>query len=213
MKSFFAKILNLIFIEKCINCQKENEIICTDCQKEIKILQQEECLKDILSMYPYRNDIIHKAIWRLKYKNKINIGIFFGQKIFQLIEKNLSQKKIILLPIPLHQKNKRMYNQTSIISKGLKEKLDKNNIENYTIEDLIIRSKETERQAMIKDRKTRIQNMQNVFIFNPKYKELNKNTQIIIIDDITTTGQTLYDARRSLREANFTNILLVSVAH
>lgn len=217
MKNFVLKTLKRLFPEKCISCKSEGSPICESCISKIPKLSEYDCLPEIISAYSYKNKIIHDGLWRLKFKNKRMIGYIFGEQIFYFI-KNLLPKdyKILLVPIPPHQKKakERNYNQTQIISDGVLLKSKNSNLYNLeNCSDLIIRKVETEKQAKIKNKKARVKNMQGVFGLNPKYLNLNRETHIIIIDDISTTGQTLYDAKRSLEEEGFENILLVSVAH
>lgn len=224
MKKILRKILLFFFPNTCSNCGEYYFVICKNCEKLIPILKDNEMLHEIYSIFPYRNDIIHDALWKLKYQNNREIGFYFGEKIWENINKNMSEKiendkKILLITIPSHKKNetKRIYNQTEIISKGIFNKMPQDLQENCEIiTNLLKQKRETQRQSMINERQNRIQNMQDVFEFNKKYLpkiELIKETQILIIDDITTTGQTLFDARRALNEVGIFNIKLISVAH
>lgn len=220
MKKILRKILLFFFPINCSNCGKYHFAICKNCEKLIPILKDNEMLPEIFSVFPYRNDIVHDALWKLKYQNNREIGFYFGQKIWeQICEKIENDKKILLLTIPSHKKNetKRIYNQTEIIAKGILQNMPKDLQENCEIiTNLLKQKRETQRQSMINERQNRIKNMQDVFEFNKKYLpkiELIKDAQIFIIDDITTTGQTLLDAKRALNEIGIFNIKLISVAH
>ena len=47
----------------------------------------------------------------------------------------------------------------------------------------------------------------------PKYKEKLKGRNIILIDDITTTGATLNEARKILKQAGAKKVIAFTVAH
>ena len=64
---------------------------------------------------------------------------------------------------------------------------------------LLLKIKETEHQARIKDRNIRLKNL--VGSFAVKNEGLIKNKNIILIDDVATTGATLNEAALVLRLA------------
>ena len=76
---------------------------------------------------------------------------------------------------------------------------------------LCIKNKETIHQANIKNRNIRLKNLIGSFIV--KNKEEIKNRNIILIDDITTTGATLNEARKTLKKAGAKKIVAFTVAH
>ena len=81
--------------------------------------------------------------------------------------------------------------------------------------NILIKIKDIEHQARIKDRKERIKNIIGSFaIKNPeKNIELIKNKNVILIDDILTTGATLSEARKVLKQAGARKIIAFTVAH
>jgi len=117
----------------------------------------------------------------------------------------------ILIPIPLSPKRyrERGYNQAELICKELvklnpgKDFELKNNI--------LIKIKETEHQARIKNRNARLKNLENSY--GVKNEGLLKNRNIILIDDITTTGATLNEARKILKKSGAKKIIAFTVAH
>ncbi len=81
--------------------------------------------------------------------------------------------------------------------------------------DILIKPKDTEHQARIKDRRVRLKNMTGTFAVKnlEKSASLIKNRNIILIDDITTTGATLNEARKTLRQAGARKVIAFTVAH
>ena len=157
-------------------------------------------------------------VWNLKYKNKKEIAEIFTEYLYPKILEELSELKLlenfhnpILIPIPLSKKRfkERGYNQSSLIAKNL-EKLDKK--ENFVLEEnILFKRKETEHQARIKNKQARLKNL--IGTFSVKNQELIKNKNIILIDDVTTTGATLKEARKILRENGAKKIIAFTIAH
>jgi len=68
-----------------------------------------------------------------------------------------------------------------------------------------------EHQAQIENRQKRIKNI--IGSFAVKNKDIIKNRNIILIDDVTTTGATLNEAKKVLREAGAKKIIAFTIAH
>lgn len=117
----------------------------------------------------------------------------------------------ILIPIPLSKKRykERGYNQVELICKKL---IEIDNDVNFKLEtNILIKSKDVEHQARIKNRRERLENI--VGSFGVKNIELVKNRNIILIDDILTTGATLNEAKKILKKAGARKVIAFTLAH
>ena len=138
-----------------------------------------------------------------------------GKILEELSELTLMENftNAILIPIPLSGKRyrERGYNQAELICREL-EKLDKKS--NFTLEkNILIKPKETIHQAHIKDRRERLRNLSGSFAIKEQNKNIIKNRNIILIDDITTTGATLSEAKKILKKYGARKIIAFTVAH
>ena len=77
--------------------------------------------------------------------------------------------------------------------------------------NILIKIKETEHQANIKERKDRLKNLSGSF--SVKNAEMIKSRNIILIDDVITTGATLSEARKTLKQFGAKKIIAFTVAH
>lgn len=250
---FLNTILNIIFPVKCISCGKSGADLCLTCLKDAPGAERESA-KWIFSLYDYRHPIIKKSLWLLKYKGKKRLANIFAEIIYEKILEELSELSIlenfiepILIPIPLSPKRykERGYNQAELICRELikindlrhlsaKAKTSTNGINIKLENNILIKIKETEHQARIKDRRIRLKNLFGSFaIKNNKAKSskpgspdafdkaprenkninLIKNRNIILIDDITTTGATLNEARKVLKQNGARKVIAFTVAH
>lgn len=214
---FLNTILNIIFPVHCLACGKNGSILCLECLANSPQAERENP-KWIFSLFDYRHPPIKKAVWLLKYKGKKNIASFFAENMHGRILEELADLSVlenfrepILIPIPLAPKRRRErgFNQAELICKKLFE-LEKNN-SIYFEKNVLIKPKDTEHQARIENRSERLKNI--IGSFSVKNPEKIKNRNIILIDDVTTTGATLSEARKVLKQAGARKIIAFTVAH
>ena len=77
--------------------------------------------------------------------------------------------------------------------------------------NILIKIKETKHQAQIKDRRERLKNLAGSLAI--KNAELIKSRNIILIDDVTTTGATLNEAKKILKQSGAGKVIAFTVAH
>ncbi len=112
---------------------------------------------------------------------------------------------IIIIPVPLHTSRfiDRGYNQADIIAQAYRQcitqKMNSLQISISIENNLIVKSKKTDKQALIHDRQERMQNIKNAFtIQNQRDMKCLADSLVIIIDDVTTTGGTVNEIRTLL---------------
>lgn len=213
-------ILNIIFPVRCLSCTKSGSEFCLNCITDMPYAER-ETVKWIFPIYDYRHPPIKKALWLLKYKGKKKFANIFAEILYDKIIEELSDLIImenfsspILIPIPLSKKRykERGYNQAELICREL---IRINNIRDgvdIKLENnILIKIKETAYQARIENRKERLKNIISSFAI--RNETLIKNRNIILIDDITTTGATLSEAKKVLKNSGARKIIAFTVAH
>ena len=177
---------------------------------------ERESEKWIFPALDYRHPSIKKALWFFKYKGKKRLAGTFAQILYEKMIEELSELSVmenfrepILIPIPLSPKRyrERGYNQAELICR----ELVKINPDFILASGVLIKPKDTEHQARIRDRGKRLKNLSGSFAV--KYGASIRKRNIILIDDITTTGATLTEARKILRQAGAGKIIAFTVAH
>lgn len=214
---FLSTLLNIVFPLNCLACGKTGVDLCLICLGDSPPAERENA-EWIFPLYDYRHPLIKKALWLFKYKSKKGLAGIFAEVLHNRILEEVSDLSImenfrhpILVPIPLSKKRyrERGYNQAELICQEL-IKLDGN--VNFKIEkNILIKSKDTKHQAQIENRGERLKNILGSFAV--KNEMLIKKRNIILIDDITTTGATLAEAKRTLRQAGARKIIAFTVAH
>jgi ComF family protein len=222
-------ILDIVFPVSCISCGKNGSDLCKKCISEFPQAER-ECANWVFPIFDYRHPPIKKAVGLLKYKGKRRLAGVFAEILHgRILEElaDLSQmenfREAILIPIPLARKRKRErgFNQAELICEkliGLDSKPAHPHIR-YSVyasleKNVLIKIKETENQARIKDRNKRLKNLVGAFaVKNAEGAQKIKDRNIILVDDVSTTGATLSEARKTLKSAGARKIIAFTVAH
>jgi competence protein ComFC len=168
------------------------------------------------AIFAYKDLLVTQLIWNIKYKKDRHSIDIAGYALYQKICSINSNILIVPIPITKRRRRERGFNQCELLAKAIKS-FDKTNqiiIEN----NLLIRPTHKSRQTL-KSRQERIDEAKNIFAVNESmttsFRDKIKNTphQIIVIDDVITTGSTIAEAIRCLEKVGFTNIIGLSVAH
>ncbi|OHA85289.1 MAG: hypothetical protein A2481_01310, partial [Candidatus Yonathbacteria bacterium RIFOXYC2_FULL_47_9] len=196
----FANILDLAFPRHCISCGAPRTLLCTKCLAKIPSSPPSEH-SFIHAVFDYRHPSIKSAIWHFKYKNARGFSKVFAEKLHEDIIGELGEslyispgETLLLVPIPLHKKrlHERGYNQSDLLTKEV-IKHDKSNTFEYA-PDLLIRTRVTAPQARSQKRSARLANLRDAFTC-PDPARIHGRV-VILIDDVSTTGATLWEARR-----------------
>ncbi len=171
----------------------------------------------IFSLFDYKQNKTKQIIKYLKNNNDLSlkkeIAYMMSEYIIDYIsdqQELLYFKNPIIIPVPISNKRlrKRGFNQTHTLAKYLAKKIkgiyNKNLIEKY---------KTTKKQALIKNRKERFENVHNIFSISKKKKYIIKNKDVIIVDDLVTTGATIFEIKKVLKKNGARNIIAITIAH
>ncbi|PIV01726.1 hypothetical protein COS54_00535 [Candidatus Shapirobacteria bacterium CG03_land_8_20_14_0_80_39_12] len=227
-------ILDLIFPKKCLGCQKEGKYFCSNCLSQRAPISQicpvcekpspfgqthPFCLTryslDGLTSFLFFGGIIRQAIHKLKYRLVTDLKEEFWQIILSelkrredllLLNKFTAQYKPIIIPIPLYwyKYNYRGFNQATLFAQDFA-----NYFHLPLSEEILIRNKGTVSQTKLKI-KERKANVQNAFFVKQKLKTLPEN--ILLIDDVWTTGSTLKTAGSLLKRSGVKKIWGLTIA-
>lgn len=213
------KILNVVYPIKCIECGKISEKhLCNKCKAKLGIKLE-------TNVDEYKNKAFHKHIYLFKYngwirekiikykfRDKAYLYRFFAEIIIEVNNQNkFLENYDYIVPIPISKKRKqeRGYNQSQLIAKELTKKIN-----NISVAKLINKKTDNKAQSTL-NQKERESNVKGVYEINEKeaekYEEIiNKN--ILLIDDIYTTGSTVNEVAMVLQNYGIKNVDVFTIA-
>lgn len=187
---------------------------CMKCGKPVRKKEQEYCYDCASTEHFFdrgRALWLHKppvsySIYQFKYHNQRTFGMYYAREIVRRLGPVIREwNPEFIIPIPLHyqRKRKRGYNQTYILAKEL-ELMTGIPVD----EKAIKRVKRTNPQKKL-DYRTRKQNLHNAFKVQ---KDMKGIRSVILVDDIYTTGNTIDEAAKKLKQAGVENVYFLTVS-
>lgn len=213
IKQFFYSIL---FPINCLGCGKENTLLCASCINAVPVYaapSQRRLLfcSTVLIAVNYHHPLTKRAITKAKYRPYASTLLPLLSSLvikylyqFPRYYTYLFQENFVLIPIPLsrHKYARRGFNQAQYIAAALSQEF---NIPINT--NVLIKTKHTLSQTNIpyKQRKTNVKNTFSVL-------ETRSPKNIILVDDVVTTGATLSEAAKTLKRAGAQNVWAIVLA-
>ncbi len=206
-------LLGLLFPTTCLGCSRPGEIICYDCLDQIPPSLDEST--EIKARFAYSNDLIRHSIHKFKFGGKFAMHRALAMHLSELIVEDLAETlefesfaQPIVIPIPMTRKKvrERGYNQAELLARTIAKILG------YEFnKKALIKNRETFSQVSQKSRTGRLHNLSNSFSVSDSGLVYGRN--IILIDDVHTTGATITLARRTLEEAGANKVRAYTLAH
>ena len=158
--------------------------------------------------YFAKESLLQHLIHQLKYKGNKEIGVYLGELMWQTLLNSSRFKNIdVIIPLPLYpdKERKRGYNQAAVIAEGMSLIMNV-----PVVTDNIMRRRFTETQTK-KHRAERWKNVAESFLAGKPEKLTGKN--ILLVDDVVTTGATLEACGTSLLEIPGVKLYIATLAH
>ena len=207
MKNLLEAFLDLIYRKKCYFCGNSKYAIrmCPNCYDKLEFSGRiSNRIIDGVDIYcagVYTKEL-QKLIRGVKYHKQRELAYFQAKFMYEYFSeiKNLKNKEFVLIPVPLHKNRikKRKYNHMELVCEEFAK------LSGYKTEfDLIRRIKDTKPQYKL-SRKERLKNLSEAFEVNNNI--LDKETHLLLMDDICTTGSTFEEMINSLKKNGYYNI-------
>jgi len=231
-------LLDLFFPKFCLGCQKEGIYLCEDCKATLDISEFNYCLcdtkplrlpidqmsgkcprcqdKKLSGLYfalPYKEkQLTKKLIYQFKYqpylKDLAKTLASILVEHFILAKKNTDAiwQNSVLIPVPLDKKRlkSRGYNQSEELAKELSKVLQV-----PVLSDVLIKTKSTKPQMEL-SKEERGRNLQGAFAIKKPAELAGK--KVFLVDDVYTTGSTMQECARVLRDAGAKSVWGICLA-
>ncbi|PTQ95826.1 ComF family protein [Mucilaginibacter yixingensis] len=227
LRSYLADFVSLLFPDLCRACGTSlvtgEHLICTDCRYHLPYTNFHLQADNLVAkqfwgklpveaaysmLYFTKGGKVQQLMHQLKYKNQPQVGNLLGSLASIQLQASATFGQIdLIIPVPLHKSRlrKRGYNQSTHFAEGLTEKLLAR-----VVTDNLIRVKATKTQTK-KSRAERAENMQSVFTIKNPDQLIDKN--ILLVDDIMTTGATLEACGAVLLQVPGVKLFIATIAY
>jgi len=200
-------VLDLFFPIECLGCGAAGEWLCQRCHSKIKInlnggfsqIGEIQNLNQLWVVADYHQPLLEKVLHSFKYRYLTNLGEELGELLVEFLNHELAKNQTLgfdlVIPVPLSKKRKlwRGFNQSEILAKKISQQFG------WPLEvTALARRYNTRPQVGLKARE-RLINIRGIFSANKN--QLLKNKKILLVDDVITTGATMQECAKVLKQA------------
>ncbi len=175
----------------------------------------------------YDNPILHDLIHYFKYKYFENLAPVLTEIILKYLNYLLDEKQqfiignskfgiknFVVVPIPLHHRKEkeRGFNQSKLLAEHIARHF------NLKLLDILKRTKNTKPQAQCKNSEERLENIKDCFVIaesltlDKRVRDEIKVKNILLVDDVFTSGATMNEAVKILKQNGARRIIVLVLA-
>ncbi len=226
-------ILDTLFPVTCLSCGQEGAWICEKCLKKLPLKKEWVCplceknitpggracfackkrfaIDGLLTAISYRHELVSRAIHAYKYKGIAELSVPLGKLITETFFNSNLPLPDAIVPVPLHRRRLRWrgYNQSKLLAYYVAQNLTPG-FAVPVLNNVLTRQKNTSPQMKIKNIARRKANARGAFFVS--HPEKVKGKKILLIDDVATTGATLFECAASLKRAGAKEVFGLTIA-
>ncbi|MDP3735474.1 MAG: phosphoribosyltransferase family protein [bacterium] len=171
---------------------------------------------DIEALFAYRDPLVRRLVWEMKYRTSPRAIALAAECLAAVLAEEIAERALfgalsqpLIVSIPASPRRARERGDplallASRTASLLGEMCTHTPHTLYKIRD-------TKPQTTLRDRAERLRNV--VGSFAVRSAASVRGRDVIVLDDVTTTGATLAEARRALRAAGVRRVICVAFAH
>ncbi len=197
----------------------KNDFACAFCNspvvegKTCPFCRADHFLDRLFIATSYENLLVEKIIKTMKYRFIRSLANDMAEFMAKYLERrfslgfNIDRDSTVVVPVPLHRRrlNWRGFNQAEIIGNSIGSYFKLN------FQNLLVRIRNVKLQVEMLNRQSRITNAKNIFEFHPlnygSPTSIVEGKTVLLIDDVATTGSTLDDCARALKNAGAKEVI------
>jgi len=185
-----------------------NEYLCAKCMNQLPIMTETQT--NHFSPFFY-TEPIRSMILKLKYASNGFIAKALAPYLAAVYLRhiqNIFNQPPIIIPVPLHRSRQyeRGYNQSTVIANELASYLNL-----PVVNNVLIRNRKTVIQKHM-NAATRASNLHGAFTVDKTQVAKIQNQNILLVDDVYTTGATTSECAAVLRQHGANNVIILTIA-
>ena len=212
--------MEALFPSRCIGCEQIGTFLCHNC---ITVIPPAELPSDtsIRAIWSYQHNTVRHLIWNIKYNNVRAAAPICAKALWDTLGEDMAEEilmgaksrvdNILVVPIPLSRARlqERGYNHTEDVARAIVALATDNRL--VLVTDILVKVRDTKPQMSLPNRTERLHNL--IYAFSVSDTSRVAGHDIILIDDVTTTGATIAEARKTLLAAGARSVKAYVVAH
>lgn len=206
------RLLDLLYPPRCSFCHKitDGEKLCSECAAKLPYTsdnsKQTKFSYISAAVSPlYYKDSVRDSVIRYKFHSAISYSEVYGQLISKCIdENNINCDIITYVPLSKRRRWLRGYNQAELIAQEISKNTE------IPLAELIKKTRNNPAQSGTGSPDKRKANVKGVY--KAVNTELIKDKRILIVDDVITTGATVSECAKMLKEQGSGEIFAASLA-
>ena len=202
-----ARAVDLVLPPRCAICGAEGTFLCGDCLDELADLGEPPAAGsssvEIRSRWAMEG-LARQLVHQLKYRGFKALARPLGAELGRLVRRSRVPADLVTY-VPLHRSGlrRRGYDQARSLAAAVAFDLE------LPLVNSLVRSKVGGSQVGARNRKERVLNVAGVF--EPAGPSLVNRRDVLIVDDVTTTGATLASAGEVLKDSGALRVSAVTV--
>jgi len=206
-------LLDLLFPPKCPFCGRvlDKAGICPNCEKELPWTQDAEALwegpGDLCCAAPlWYKDLAREGILRFKFRGSSAAARPIGEMMARCAAEHLSSRfdTVTWVPVSSKRLRKRGYDQARLLAEAVCRQWDTKPVQ------LLEKIADTPAQSGLREAAARRANVLGVYEVTEIH--LVEGKRILLVDDICTTGATLVECIRVLKDAGAAEVVCLTAA-
>lgn len=204
----FYKLFKILFPSVCAKCGYLGDALCEKCLPNLKFEPHVRDLPELRvcsAMYYTDDSLLGPLIHPFKYNHQEDLFRFFVPQMVASLKLLLEPSEVVLVPVPLYKKrqDERGYNQAEVLARWIAKEVG------CEVLNALARVRDTGSQATLSHKSDRQKNLDGAFsVISP----IPFGSQIVIIDDIVTTGSTLIACADALKKAGAVSVCALTLA-
>ena len=212
MKKLTETILNLVFPPKCPFCGKVLDAVgvCPPCEKALPWIPEEQAVLsegDLTCAAPlWYEGNVREALLRLKFRGGSALAEPLGELLAQCAAEQFGGEFDTVTWVPVSRKRlkRRGYDQSRLLAEAVCRHWDTKPVQ------LLVKVQDNLAQSGLQGEAARRANVLGVY--DPADPALIVDQRILLVDDIHTTGATLSECVRVLRDNGAASVLCLTAA-
>ncbi len=235
LRAPIRSILDAVLPPRCLACGVETDsagALCSECWSKVDFLTPPHCaccgrpfefevapasfcsacarqkpsFARARAVFRY-GDVSRALILRFKYGDRTDAAPAFGQWLARAGKELLEQADLVL-PVPLHRFRlfTRRFNQSALLARAIGRESDV-----AVAVDLLVRTRNTRTQADLSPVQ-RTRNVRGAFTVRPRWRNRLVGANLLLVDDVMTTGATVEECAKTLLEAGAASVDVITLA-